>query len=158
MTTLLYDNTSHVYNHSRILTSGFFNSTLYASYSPVIMTPHNAMMFAISFVSLTAAVTHVTLYYGRDLRHGFKWWNRDENHETVFKADVHTRMMRDSYKEVPMWWYLVVFAITLVISIVICEVYPIYLPWVGILLFSLGEKGEGGIYECSIHRVITLSR
>lgn len=116
------------------------------------------MMFAISFVSLTAAVTHVTLYYGRDLRHGFKWWNRDENHETVFKADVHTRMMRDSYKEVPMWWYLVVFAITLVISIVICEVYPIYLPWVGILLFSLGEKGEGGIYECSIHRVITLSR
>ncbi|RUS20241.1 hypothetical protein BC937DRAFT_95615 [Endogone sp. FLAS-F59071] len=134
MTTLLYDNTSHVYNHSRILTSGFFNSTLYASYSPVIMTPHNAMMFAISFVSLTAAVTHVTLYYGRDLHRGFKWWNRGDDRKTVFKADVHTRMMRASYKEVPMWWYLVVFAITLVISIVVCEVYPIYLPWWALLV------------------------
>lgn len=119
------------------------------------MTPYNAMMFALSFVALTASITHVGLYYASDLKKEFWVWGKNKEQRKYDKEmglDIHVKMMQ-RYKDVPWWWYALVFGITIVISIVVCEgkatitmeqtyfwcanrgfglfiVYPIHLPWV----------------------------
>ncbi|KAM3586446.1 hypothetical protein VKS41_002962 [Umbelopsis sp. WA50703] len=136
LTTKLFDKDGNVYNHTRVISDGFFNETAYDQYSPVFMTPYNAMMFALSFVALTASVTHVALYYGASLKKEFWVWGKNKEqkrYDREMDKDIHVKMMQ-AYKEVPMWWYLVVFVGTIIISIVVCEVYPIHLPWWGFLV------------------------
>ncbi|KAI8576592.1 hypothetical protein K450DRAFT_256344 [Umbelopsis ramanniana AG] len=136
LTTKLFDKDGNVYNHSRVISDGYFNETAYEEYSPVYMTPYNAMMFALSFVALTASITHVLLYYGSDLKKEFWVWGKNKEqrkYEREVGMDIHVKMMQ-VYKEVPFWWYAVVFVVTIVISIIVCEVYPIHLPWWGLLV------------------------
>jgi hypothetical protein len=123
LTTKLFDKDGNVYNHSRVISDGFFNETAYEEYSPVYMTPYNAMMFALSFVALTASITHVLLYYGSDLKREFWVWGKNKEqrkYEREVGMDIHVKMMQ-VYKEVPFWWYAVVFVVTIVISIIVCE-------------------------------------
>ncbi|GAB5591359.1 hypothetical protein Unana1_06259 [Umbelopsis nana] len=123
LTTKLFDKNGDVYNHSRVISDGFFNETAYNEYSPVYMTPYNAMMFALSFVALTASITHVGLYYASDLKKEFWVWGKNKEQQKYDKEmglDIHVKMMQ-RYKDVPWWWYALVFGITIVISIVVCE-------------------------------------
>jgi hypothetical protein len=123
LTTKLFDKYGNVYNHTRVISDGFFNETAYEEYSPVYMTPYNAMMFAISFVALTASITHVGLYYASDLKKEFWMWGKNKEQQRYnreMSMDIHVKMMQ-AYKEVPIWWYALVFIATIVISIVVCE-------------------------------------
>lgn len=51
------------------------------------------------------------------------------------KSDVHTRLMK-KYKQVPMWWFLVVLVINMALIIFVCEHYleTFQLPWWGALI------------------------
>jgi len=49
------------------------------------------------------------------------------------QEDVHSRLMR-RYAEVPMWWYLSTGVSMLAVAFFLVAVYPIHLPWYGLLL------------------------
>lgn len=51
-------------------------------------------------------------------------------------GDVHTRLMKKNYEEVPQWWFIVILAITIVLALFAIEGFDkqLQLPWWGLLL------------------------
>ena len=85
--------------------------------------------YAISFGSLTAVLVHTLLFHHRELFNKFRATSDRED-------DVHVRLYR-KYREVPDWWYLTLFLIMIVCSIVVCEAWDTRLPWWGFLATQL---------------------
>ncbi|RKP06142.1 OPT oligopeptide transporter protein-domain-containing protein [Thamnocephalis sphaerospora] len=122
-----YDEDGNEFDMSRILNDDYtVNVPKLEAYSELRMSPLFAFTYGTSFLTLTATLTHVFLYYRHSIYRQFRA-SRAE------KEDIHTRMMR-AYPNVPTSWYAGLFVSMLVVSIIVCEVYPIKLPWWGLLL------------------------
>ena len=52
------------------------------------------------------------------------------------KMDIHTRIMKKNYREVPMWWFLVILLLNIALIMFISVHYnaTVQLPWWGVLL------------------------
>ncbi|KAM0666872.1 hypothetical protein ACQRIT_005572 [Beauveria bassiana] len=75
----------------------------------------------------TMSKAYVDFYRG--LRHG------KGNYEDAM--DVHNRTMR-KYKEVPDWWFIAILAVTIALSVVWIEIYPLGIPvWLVFLLIAI---------------------
>jgi OPT oligopeptide transporter protein len=85
--------------------------------------------YALSFGSLTAVLVHTLLFHYRELFD--KFWKASD-----VEDDVHARLYR-KYPEVPDRWYIALFAIMMVLSIMVCEAWDTKLPWWGFLLTQL---------------------
>ncbi|CAK5279917.1 unnamed protein product [Mycena citricolor] len=117
-----FDNTGMPYNISAVIdgTTGLFDATLYAQYSPIFMTAALCMAYFMAFASFGAIFTHTFLWFGRDIVRRFHSTLKDEK-------DVHSRLMQ-SYAEVPGWWYLAIGVISTVFIFVAVEIFPTELP------------------------------
>lgn len=53
------------------------------------------------------------------------------------KEDVHTRLMR-RYKDIPSWWFYVLLALTIIVSLLLCIFLnkQVQMPWWGLLFAS----------------------
>lgn len=51
-------------------------------------------------------------------------------------GDVHTRLMKKNYKEVPQWWFVAVLIVSFCLALYACEGFnkQLQLPWWGLLL------------------------
>lgn len=51
-------------------------------------------------------------------------------------GDVHTRIMKKNYASVPNWWFHIILAVMLALSLLTCEGFgkQLQLPWWGVLL------------------------
>jgi len=56
----------------------------------------SAASYGIGFAGLTATLTHVALYHGKDIRDQWRAAVSTKDH------DIHSRMMME-YREVPQW-------------------------------------------------------
>ena len=101
----------------------------YKSYSPIYMSTTFAFGYALSFGSLTAVLVHTVLFYHHELFYKFRKVSRSED-------DIHARLYR-KFPEVPDWWYLILFGLMMVLSIVVCEAWDTRLPWWGFLVTQL---------------------
>ncbi|OZJ02510.1 hypothetical protein BZG36_04256 [Bifiguratus adelaidae] len=128
VTSHLYTVNGSHYNTTAVLdpSTHMLNETAYNEYGPLRMAPQYAINFGLSFISLMAAFVHVALYYGKDI---WSKWRLSR----VEDEDIHTKMMK-VYPEVPLWWYVVLLVVTFALSIVTVTVWPIYLPWYGLIL------------------------
>ncbi|KAI8345945.1 OPT family small oligopeptide transporter, partial [Mortierella sp. GBAus27b] len=114
-----------LYNKSRILTDNVLDQKKYLEYGPVRMDSFFALTYGVGFAGLAATVVHVVLYHGKEMV--ARWKSaRTEN------EDIHSRLMR-VYPEVPDWWYGILFAITLALSLVTCIVWH-FMPWWAVIL------------------------
>ncbi|KAF9547798.1 hypothetical protein EC957_007744 [Mortierella hygrophila] len=104
---------------------GHLDPAKYLEYGPMRMDSFFALTYGVGFAGLTATIVHVVLYNGRELVQRWKS-ARLEN------EDIHSRLMR-VYPEVPDWWYLSLFIISLALSFVACIVYD-YMPWWAVFL------------------------
>lgn len=54
-------------------------------------------------------------------------------------GDVHTRIMKKNYEEVPQWWFHIILVIMLGLAMYCCEGFgkQLQLPWWGLLLACL---------------------
>lgn len=50
------------------------------------------------------------------------------------KEDIHTRLMR-KYRDIPPWWFYIMLAVTLAVSLVLCIVLKdqVQMPWWGLV-------------------------
>ncbi|KAG0361413.1 hypothetical protein BGZ54_009104 [Gamsiella multidivaricata] len=106
------------------------NESMYNAGLPAKMTPMYALCFFFSFVALTGCVSHVICFNGADIWKSWKMAIGDED------QDVHTKMM-GIYPEVPQLWYAVFYVLMVILSITVCEVYGLQLPWWGLLIACL---------------------
>ncbi|PIN22468.1 hypothetical protein CDL12_04820 [Handroanthus impetiginosus] len=84
--------------------------------------------FGFSFATLASTVTHVALFYGREIYECYWASSKAEK-------DIHTKLMK-SYKEVPSWWFYFLLAMTKVVSVSLCIFLKkeIQMPFWAILL------------------------
>ncbi|KAG2155226.1 OPT oligopeptide transporter [Suillus bovinus] len=125
-----YDNTGASYNVTAILGSdGTFNATAYDSYSPLFLSTTFAVSYGLSFASITATVTHAILFFRKQI-----WAQSRRSIEE--QPDIHARLMA-RYRQVPEWWYLVIFVVMFVFGIIVIEVWPTQFPVWGFVLALL---------------------
>ncbi|KAF9416180.1 hypothetical protein BGZ94_010293 [Podila epigama] len=114
-----------LYNKDEILVDGVFNQEMYLAYGPMRMDSFFALTYGVGFAALTSTLVHVALYNGKEV---IQRWRSARNES----EDIHTRLMR-SYPEVPDWWYISLFVITMSLSFVTCVVWD-YMPWWAVFL------------------------
>ena len=103
---LLSQCTGKQYNVSQIINPDFsFNLKAYEAYSPIFFSVSFAITYGLLFATVTATITHTFLYYRKYI------WSHARRPLSV-QPDIHARLM-SVYKEVPDWWYLMIFCLRL---------------------------------------------
>ncbi|KAG0200728.1 hypothetical protein BGX28_006297 [Mortierella sp. GBA30] len=125
VTPTLYQTNGSEYDVDVILSAGILDEIKYKDYGPLRMDSFFALTYGIGFAGLMATVVHVALYNGKEMIERWKS-ARSEN------EDIHARLMR-VYPEVPGWWYLSLFLLSLALSLITCIVWK-YMPWWAVLL------------------------
>ncbi|KAK3158807.1 hypothetical protein QOZ80_2AG0141820 [Eleusine coracana subsp. coracana] len=90
-----------------------------------------ALTYGLSFATIAATITHVGLFYGKEIYYRFRASQNDE-------PDIHTKLMK-RYEDIPGWWFYSLMALSMTASLLLCTVlkHEIQLPWWG-LLFACG--------------------
>ena len=115
-----YDRYQQEYNVTRIVKPGtlLFNEQAYKEYSPLFLLTTFAILYGLSFASILATLVHTVLFHGKDIVAQIK---------QTEKRDVHNRLML-RYKDVPEWWFLVVFIVFFALSIATIEGWDTEFP------------------------------
>ncbi|KAK4168649.1 putative oligopeptide transporter [Cladorrhinum sp. PSN259] len=117
-----YDRFGNTYNVSRILgPNSLFDEAKYNSYSPLYLPTQFALSYGLSFAAVSAVITHVALYHGREIVNQWKLARSQED-------DVHMRLMK-KYRDAPDWWYSVLFVIMIGASFAVVCAWPTDFPW-----------------------------
>ncbi|OWM71178.1 hypothetical protein CDL15_Pgr011305 [Punica granatum] len=131
-----FDSEGQTYNISRILDQENFeiNWAAYDGYSKL----HLSVTFAfnsigLGFAALTATLSHVALFHGQSI---WKMWKSTGEALKNQLGDVHTRLMKKNYDEVPQWWFLIILVSMVALSLLACEGFDkqLQLPWWGVFL------------------------
>jgi len=121
----VYDRFGANYNVSLVLNAdGTFNEEGYKAYSPPYLGASFSFVYGTSFAAITSVITHVYLWHGTDI------------YDAVVgkqKLDIHGRLM-EKYPKTPWWYYAAITVITVILTIIMVEVYAIKLPVYGVFL------------------------
>jgi OPT family small oligopeptide transporter len=122
-----YDNRGKTYNVTKILNpDSTFNEEAYKAYSPLYLSTTFAISYGLSFASITATITHAFLYFRKQI------WAQSRKSISE-QPDIHARLMA-KYKQVPDWWYAIIFLTMFVFGVVSIEVWHTNLPvWAFVL-------------------------
>ncbi|KAJ3333657.1 hypothetical protein HDU76_005401 [Blyttiomyces sp. JEL0837] len=123
------------------------NEDFYNMVKPVRISTYFALEYACGFLVFAAALSHVVLWYGKDI------WARFKSGVSDLDAnDVHARLM-DAYPEVPDSWYLLLLTFTVILSIACTTSGGFDLPWWGTFL----ALAIGGITILPIGTITAIS-
>lgn len=116
-----YDRYQNTFNVLRIVDKATlsFNEQAYKEYSPLFISSTFAISYGLSFASIIATLTHTVCFHGKDI------WNQVRQKD---KPDIHLRLMRANYKNIPEWWFLIVFLAAFALSIVTIRVWHTEMP------------------------------
>lgn len=87
------------------------------------------MTYTIAFALTLAMLVHTALW------HGPRMWRVVRNQRTE-PLDIHAKLM-EVYREVPQWWYGIVFLVLFALSIVTIKVFDTDLPVWGLIVALL---------------------
>ncbi|KAF2814918.1 small oligopeptide transporter [Mytilinidion resinicola] len=117
-----YDNTGVRYNVSKVTTSQLtLDEAAYKTYSPLFLSTTFALTYGLSFATISSLVVYVWLNHRHEITRQFQS-SKEE------KPDVHMKMIL-KYPEAPVWWYIVLFALMLALSLVVVLAYPTEFAW-----------------------------
>ncbi|KAG6558150.1 hypothetical protein Mapa_000331 [Marchantia paleacea] len=136
----LFTSDGQEYDVESIVNEKFFlDEDAYARSGPINMSTFFAVTYGLGFATITATVSHVALYHGKEI------WRQSTRALSQERPDVHTRMMK-RYPRLPNWWFLVLMAGSLALSIFTVEYYSyqLQLPWWGV------------IFACAVAAAFTL--
>lgn len=123
----LFDNTGASYNITRVLNEdNLIDEAAYRAYSPPYYSAANLVIYGAFFMIYPAMIVYAILHYHKIIRHSFKqMWISIRNPMRGLRNfnDPFSRAI-SVYKEVPEWWFIVVLVLSIVLSIVLVEVYP----------------------------------
>ncbi|KAL6975172.1 oligopeptide transporter [Sarracenia purpurea var. burkii] len=130
-----FDSTGHRFNITRVLNAKTFDLDIpsYDGYSKLYLSVFFALTYGLSFATLPAAISHVGLFHGKSI---YKMWTSTTESLQKQVGDVHTRIMKKNYAQVPNWWYYTILASMFGLAILTCEGFgkQLQLPWWGIIL------------------------
>ncbi|KAI8903159.1 OPT oligopeptide transporter protein-domain-containing protein [Gorgonomyces haynaldii] len=104
----------------------------YDKFKPFYLSEAWASTYLLSFVTITASISHVVLWYGADIKRQVGQALRQANTAEGLK-DTHNVLM-EAYPDFPEWAYAVWLLVFTVLSVVVCEITPFHMPWWATLL------------------------
>lgn len=140
----VFDNTGAVYNITKVLGDNQrIDMDKYMEYGPPYYAIANLFVTGANFIYYTFSIVYVFIKYWGPIKKAFvgivvNAWKRQSVY-TGF-SDGQTRMMR-RYKEVPEWWYGIIFVFGFAVSIIALTAWPTQTPWWSIL----GVTGVGAL-------------
>ncbi|PQQ20307.1 oligopeptide transporter 1-like [Prunus yedoensis var. nudiflora] len=130
-----FDHDGQTYNVSRVLDEKAFDMNLkeYNSYSKLYLSVYFAYGYGWGFATLTATISHVALFYGKEI---WQLWKKTTGAVKNQVGDIHTRLMKRNYESVPEWWFQTILVLMVALAIYTCEGFgkQLQLPWWGVLL------------------------
>ncbi|KAH8078033.1 OPT oligopeptide transporter [Cristinia sonorae] len=122
-----YDRYGKNYDVSLILNDdATLNTEKYKAYSPLLLSTTFALSYGLSFASITSTVTHSFLFFRKQI-----WRNARQSMND--QVDIHARLM-SRYRQVPEWWYAIIFLTMFVFGIIVIEVWDTKFPvWAFVL-------------------------
>ncbi|XP_061357169.1 oligopeptide transporter 7-like [Gastrolobium bilobum] len=127
----LFMSNGQKYNISDIVNSNFrLDLEAYEREGPLYLSINFAMAYGFGFACLAATLVHVMLFNGSEILQLSKSAFQEK------KMDIHTKLMRKYYKQVPEWWFICILLFNITAIIFICEYYneQLQLPWWGVFL------------------------
>ncbi|XP_011074283.1 oligopeptide transporter 4 [Sesamum indicum] len=101
------------YNISAIVSPQFeLDREQYQKQGRIHLSTFFSLTYGFGFATIASTVTHVALFYGREIYDRYKASSKA-------KRDIHTKLMKN-YKDIPSWWFYVLLAVTMVVSLVLC--------------------------------------
>ncbi|KAJ8772907.1 hypothetical protein K2173_028084 [Erythroxylum novogranatense] len=125
----LFDSQGQVYNTTAIVNDKLqLDLVQYEKIGKVHLSAFFAITYGIGFATITATLTHVLLFHGREIYDRYRA-------SSTRREDIHTRLMRN-YKDIPSWWFYVLLVVTIVVSLALCifRKDDVQMPWWGLLL------------------------
>ncbi|KAJ4845329.1 hypothetical protein Tsubulata_033065 [Turnera subulata] len=130
-----FDSTGQIYNITQVLNQKTFDINLreYEQYSKLYLSIMFAFIYGLSFASLMATISHVALFEGKTIWH---LWRKAANAAKDRFDDVHTRLMKKNYEQVPQWWFIAILVVSFCLAILALEGFgkQLQLPWWGLIL------------------------
>lgn len=133
----IFTNKGELYDVKQVLNDqGVLDQKKFEAYGTPFYTAGNLAVYGTFFAMYPMMFVDSCLRQWKIIYTGFR-----QLFEAVFRGipiqnthnDAHSRMMR-AYPEVPIWWYLIILVISLVLGIVCVEIYPTEAPVWGIFL------------------------
>lgn len=131
-----FDNKMGAYNISKVLTEdNNINFDAYKEYGPPYYAIANLFVTGCNFVYYAFSLVYIFTRYWRPLKKAF--WGMIVNtykRQSIYTGfeDGTTKLMR-RYKEVPEWWYGIIFAFGFTVSMISVTAWPTDTPWYSIL-------------------------
>jgi OPT family small oligopeptide transporter len=119
-----YNNKGEVYNVTKVIDKNSSLASLdleaYRAYSPLYLPVAFAMSYGLSFLAITATVTHALIHFWRPIKLQFKRSLQEQ-------PDIHARLM-SVYPQVPEWHYMCIFAVTFTFACLAITLWPTGMP------------------------------
>ncbi|KAK4434257.1 Oligopeptide transporter 4 [Sesamum alatum] len=101
------------YNISAIVNPQFeLDRDQYQKQGRIHLSTFFSLTYGFGFATIAATVTHVALFYGREIYDRYKASSKA-------KTDIHTKLMKN-YKDIPSWWFYILLALTMAVSLALC--------------------------------------
>lgn len=126
----LYNSKYEQFNVSAVINSDLsLDESAWESNKPILLNPHFAITYGVSFGVLTSAITSVILWHWSDIKGAFGARSQS--------VDPHVQILERNYPMVPNKWYIWLGGITFAASIYLVVVYPLQLPVWGLFLANI---------------------
>ncbi|GAB4853360.1 oligopeptide transporter 4 [Ancistrocladus abbreviatus] len=128
---LLFTAQGQAYDIRKIVNNKFeLDIPQYEHQGQIHMSMFFALTYGFGFATIAATLTHVCLFYGREIYERYRASNKG-------KEDIHTKLMK-KYEDIPLWWFHGLLIATIAISLVLCIFLntQIQMPWWALLLAS----------------------
>ncbi|KAF8523285.1 oligopeptide transporter [Hysterangium stoloniferum] len=127
LSTRAFDNTGVHYNVSAIINDDLtLNVEKYKAYSPLFLSSTFALSYGLSFASITSTIVHACLYFRKQI-------SIQARRSLTEQPDIHAKLM-SRYRQVPEWWYGIIFLTMFVFGIISIELWPTEFPVWGFIL------------------------
>ncbi|KAL5537728.1 hypothetical protein UlMin_043928 [Ulmus minor] len=127
----LFTAKGQIYNITAIVNDKFeLDIPSYQEQGRIHLSMFFALTYGFGFATIASTLTHVAFFYGREIYQRY-------SASYTGKEDIHTKLMR-RYKDIPSWWFYLMLALTLAVSLVLCTVLKdqVQMPWWGLLFAS----------------------
>ncbi|VAI59666.1 unnamed protein product [Triticum turgidum subsp. durum] len=97
----------------------------YARLGRINLSTFFALSYGLSFATIASTITHVGIFYGKEIYHRFRASQQEE-------PDIHTKLMR-KYDDIPAWWFYSLTVLSMTVSLILCTVLKDQTPGLNVI-------------------------
>jgi len=114
----------------------YFNETAYHQHGPLHMGAQKSWAIFFDYAAYISSISWIVLFGRKDIIKSYKRfkerYSKKDNNNYISISQTYTdrlNKLQSSYKDVPLWWYGIMFIITFITLITIFATGNMFIPW-----------------------------